>query len=297
MNEPSHDEVHLRVPYARAANWLRKEIEAGRQLKMRYGFFGPSTSQIETAITTGNRWLDRVRQMLRRIFDAPVIADQWKDASFQQATSENDTLNMNQVGHFNRYRAERIAILDGLLKKVRYMEETQPGQPTSVSNVREASASEETGREVFVVHGHDEAAKNAVARCLMKLDLEPIILEEEPSRGKTIIEKLEASYEADTLVFAVVIMTADDLGAVKTDAENLQPRARQNVIMELGYSIGLLGRDRVCVLYQSGLEMPSDYHGVVFIALDAHEAWIPKLAQELNAAGVHVDLNKAYKLH
>ena len=92
--------------------------------------------------------------------------------------------------------------------------------------------------------------------------------------------------------FAVVLLTPDDLGRAKTASED-QPRARQNVILELGYFVGLLGRDKVCALLKGGIEMPSDYVGTVYINWDAANAWKLELAKELKAAGYDIDFNQA----
>lgn len=146
----------------------------------------------------------------------------------------------------------------------------------------------EPRKEVFVVHGHDEAAREKVARFLEQLDLKPLILREKPNSGRTLIEKFETvSSQSD---FAVVILTPDDQGAAKGEA--LKPRARQNVMLELGFFVGRIGRDRVCVLYAEGVEIPSDYSGVGFTPLDAHNGWQMELARELRAAGFEVDLNR-----
>jgi predicted nucleotide-binding protein len=147
-----------------------------------------------------------------------------------------------------------------------------------------------TSRRVFVVHGHAEGVKQAVARTLEKLDLEPIILHELPDRGRTVIEKLEQ--ETD-VAYAVVLMTADDLGGPKTALpDSYQLRARQNVLVELGLFLGKLGRSHVSVLFEPGVEMPSDYDGVLYTPLDPGAAWRFKLATEIHAAGIEVDLNK-----
>uniref|UniRef100_UPI003F497468 TIR domain-containing protein n=1 Tax=Cupriavidus necator TaxID=106590 RepID=UPI003F497468 len=143
---------------------------------------------------------------------------------------------------------------------------------------------------VFLVHGHDVALREMSARLIEKLGLKVIILGEQASRGATIIEKLE---EHSSVQFAVVLMTADDVGAKKADSPGeLQSRARQNVVLELGYFIGKIGRQRVCVLYESGVELPSDYYGVVFIPIDDHGMWRYALAKEFNQAGLQVDLNR-----
>lgn len=146
------------------------------------------------------------------------------------------------------------------------------------------------GNKVFVVHGHDEEILFKTKDLLKTLLLEPIILRELPDEGRTIIEKLvEYSTQAG---FAVVLLTPDDIGGGKSDSyKDLKPRARQNVILELGLFLGRLGRKRVCILYQKEVEIPSDYQGVLFIEVDGHGAWQTKLAREIKNAGLDVDLN------
>lgn len=143
---------------------------------------------------------------------------------------------------------------------------------------------------VFVVHGHDEAAKESVARFLEKLKVEAVVLHEQSNQGRTIIEKLERFGDAD---FAVVLLTPDDIGTVKSTPDSLRPRARQNVVLELGYFIGRLGRERVCALHKGGLELPSDFTGVVYVEIDPTGGWRLTLARELKAAGFSIDMNNA----
>jgi predicted nucleotide-binding protein len=148
-------------------------------------------------------------------------------------------------------------------------------------------------RKVFIVHGHDDAAREALARFLAKIDLEPIILNEQVSGNRTIIEKIEEY--GDDVGFAVVLLTPDDVGATVADKDKLQPRARQNVIFELGCFIGRLGRNRVCALKKGDLEVLSDYAGVVYTAMDAAGAWKTTLAREIDAIGIEIDFNKAMR--
>ena len=144
-------------------------------------------------------------------------------------------------------------------------------------------------RKVFLIHGHDEAARLDVARFLEQLDLEPVILAEQPSGGRTIIEKVEAHADVG---YAVALLTADDVGSRQGD-DAVRPRARQNVVFELGYFIGRLGRKRVCVLTKGQPEIPSDYSGVVYIPM-ASDAWKMELIKELKAADLDVDANKVF---
>ncbi len=141
--------------------------------------------------------------------------------------------------------------------------------------------------KIFIVHGHDEGARQTVARFIEHIGFEVIILSEQVNQGRTIIEKIEAH---DDVGFAVVLLTPDDLGG-KT-ADTLQPRARQNVLLELGYFLGRLGRKRVCTLVKGNLEIPTDFAGVVWERLDDGGAWKPALARELKATGYAIDSNK-----
>jgi predicted nucleotide-binding protein len=145
-------------------------------------------------------------------------------------------------------------------------------------------------RRVFIVHGKDEKAKESVARFISKLKLEPIILHEQPNLGKTIIEKFETHTDVD---FAVILLTPDDVGYECGKSEEKKNRARQNVILELGYFIGKIQRARVCALHKGDLELPSDYHGILYIPLDESKGWQISLAKEIKAAGIEIDLNLA----
>lgn len=141
--------------------------------------------------------------------------------------------------------------------------------------------------KIFIVHGHDNGAKSEVARFLEKIGFEAIILHEQANQGKTIIEKIDVY---GNVGFAVVLLTPDDEGCAR--GERPSPRARQNVILELGYFIGRLGRDKVCALKKGDMEIPSDFMGVVWENMDQNGAWQQKLARELNAAGHNIDWNK-----
>lgn len=144
---------------------------------------------------------------------------------------------------------------------------------------------------VFLVHGHDEAMKASVARTLERLALQPIILHEKPNQGRTIIEKFG---DYSRVGFAVVLLSPDDVGKLRNaPPEELRPRARQNVLLELGFFVGRLGRERVVALYKSedNFEFPSDYSGVLFVPFDASERWQFDLVRELKAGGYDVDAN------
>ena len=148
------------------------------------------------------------------------------------------------------------------------------------------------GNEVFIVHGHDTEAKSKVARFVENLVLtrQVTILDEKPGGGRTIIEKFE-NY-ASNAGFAIVLLTPDDVGAAKDKLDELKPRARQNVIFEMGYFVKGLGRGRVCAMSTEEVELPSDLAGVEYIHLDPYGGWKLKLVTELKEAGIAVDKSK-----
>jgi CheY-like chemotaxis protein len=144
---------------------------------------------------------------------------------------------------------------------------------------------------VFVAYGHDPAAKNAIDDCLKLLGLRPVALAAGPSKSETIIEMLE---RLSNVSFAVILLTPDDEGKGR-EQEEYRPRARQNVILEWGYFVGKLGRDKVTVLCKNDgipLDSPSDSGGVLWTPMDAAGEWRKRLAKELNAAGLRVDANR-----
>jgi predicted nucleotide-binding protein len=178
---------------------------------------------------------------------------------------------------------------EGFLKS-RVEDLQERAQHNVIDPTKPAITSQLDSRKIFVVHGHNHGTKETVARFLGKLDLEPIILHEQPDRGKTLIEKF-MSHAEDVLV-AVVILTADDIASSKIKPEERESRARQNVVFELGFFVGKLGRDHTFALVEKGVTLPSDIHGVVYISLDDGE-WRLRLVRELKAAGLEIDANRA----
>ena len=158
----------------------------------------------------------------------------------------------------------------------------------STSNLEQAKT---VSKKVFIVHGQDNEMKLAVARTLEKLGLTPIILHEQPNQGRTIIEKFT---DYSDVPFAVVLFSPDDEGRLRdVNKSELKPRARQNVVFELGYFLGKLSRQRVLALFKQteDFELPSDYVGVVFVPFDAAGRWQVDLLKELKSCNYDVDAN------
>lgn len=158
----------------------------------------------------------------------------------------------------------------------------------SVSDTRKyaPASSVSDASSIFIVHGRDGYAENSVSRFIESIGLSPIVLHEQASSGKTIIEKIEHYSNVRT---AVVLYTPCDQGGLKDG--DLRPRARQNVVFEHGFLTGKLGRDNVFVLMKDDVETPNDISGLVYITLDEHDGWKIKLLKELRGSGMKVDAN------
>jgi len=226
-----------------------------------------------------------------------VVARDYLVRTFGSDSPNTDSvLDVGKFGSFPRNAGEqywenhrvktletRVTILQSLIETLQTaVELNQPDHLVTPQSL---------GEGVFLVHGHNEAILHEVARFLEKLELKLTVLREQPNSGRTIIEKF---VDYSDVGFAVVLLTGDDRGGAADCAyENQFLRARQNVILELGFFLGKLGRSRVCALYQEGVEIPSDYKGVLFTVLDESGAWRLTLARELRAAGFNVDMNRA----
>lgn len=140
--------------------------------------------------------------------------------------------------------------------------------------------------QIFVVYGHDKKAKDQIESIIKGFGLDPIILDQIPGVGNTIIEQLEKQIEG--AVFACVLLTPDDEGHPKDKPDEKKYRARQNVILELGMVAGKLGRQQVAVFHKGELEMPSDIRDLIYIPFgdgDVEEAK-KKLKSHLEQVGI-----------
>jgi predicted nucleotide-binding protein len=184
-----------------------------------------------------------------------------------------------------RYFAKRVDDAAALIDAAIYQLDLQTsGQDVPVTSTR-------SDGPIFIVHGRDDGRKYELLRLLEKtVHNRAIVLHEQPNSGATILEKFLRHAEAAS--FAVVLLTADDEGRLRGSDDQLKPRGRQNVILELGIFVGQLGRARVAVLKDADVEVPSDLNGLVYIALDPAGAWRHDLLKELQAAGIDVDFEQ-----
>ena len=234
-------------------------------------------------------WLLTTREFLVRAFGSESsnierLDDVDRPPSFYVGTLDDLTTPQPEpsTDHIKAYVRGKLVVLESCIDQ---LEALVPSRPSVARpNISPGNA------RVFLVHGRNEGVREAVARFVESLDLPVTILHEKPNQGRTIIDKFEAYADVG---FAVILLTGDDKGGLAGDLpKSYRPRARQNVILELGFFLGRIGRERVCVLYEPGVEIPSDYSGVLFVELDPGKGWHFQLAREMRAAGLDVDMNK-----
>ena len=162
------------------------------------------------------------------------------------------------------------------------------------AGVAEPAAKYAVKRKVFVVYGHDQTCRDQLEAMLRRWGLEPLILDQLPTEGQTVIEKLEGAIaDAD---FGVVLATPDDEGHRVGRPDEKAYRARQNVVLELGMLLSQLGRQNVAILLKSqeGMERPSDIQGLIYVPFKddvAKEAGVI-LAKTMVARGYRIDVAK-----
>jgi predicted nucleotide-binding protein len=230
-------------------------------------------------------WNDYNFEYLKQVFTHPEndYLDSYNHAGYTFLGQMGEVLN-NPIQTQRNLIDYKIKDLKSLLAKAELLKSEKQSQVVNTSAKKPLSI-----KEVFIVHGHDELAKTKTARFLEKLGLKTIILHEQTSSGKTIIEKIE---EYSNVGFGIVLYTPCDKGCSNGNEKNLLNRARQNVVFEHGYLIGKIGRQNVCALVKGEIEVPNDISGVVYIKMDEDESWHLKIAKELRSSGYEIDLNK-----
>ena len=167
--------------------------------------------------------------------------------------------------------AKMQEILGDLVGKTKGQRRHRSQPVAAASSSDKALSPTNKSKKVFVVYGHDVTAKEQLTAMLQRWGLEPLVLDELPSGGNTIIEKLE--HYQDGAEWGVVLLTPDDIGHPALKPTEAKPRARQNVVLEMGMLLGKLGRAQVTILYKDDgddLELPSDIHGYVYIPFRGH---------------------------
>jgi predicted nucleotide-binding protein len=283
---PTYQPANLTVEQiSRAIPRLQKRIADLEKLDFSQERAGVEIQGIKVAIEqTLEEIFGRYSTEYQRYSSAAVISGGPISVSYVAARSGRQ--GTDHRPYYERSRERSMALLK---QAIQGLEERRDDLGTIMQLAEEHPADEEApelSQRIFVVHGRDGEPREAVARFLQKLGLEPVILHEQPSRGRTLITKFNE--EASDIGFAIILMTADDVGGL--DGGEQKRRARQNVIFELGFFIGRLGGDRVAALISNEVERPSDFEGVVYIPMEAD--WRLPLCKELRAAGYDIDVNR-----
>ncbi len=273
---------NLIIPRSEAEKRLRDRIVAGKELLERKIH---NERDLESSRAERIKWNDYNEELLKRIFDSAAIYEKYRGTSLYGALIMNASLHQ-RIFSFYEGVAKKITSIESVIEKLELIPEKL------TDSVPQEKYEPEISDTIFIVHGHDDEAKISVARFIEKLGLDAVILHEQPNAGQTIIEKFERHATASG--YAVVILTPDDIGASKDSPDDVKARARQNVILELGYFCGALGRSRVSVLVKEGVEIPSDYLGVVYTSMDSSGGWQIQLVKELKSAGLQFDANKVF---
>lgn len=233
-----------------------------------------------------NEWLHKTEVVVRSVFgEGSPIHSKFNEVQYSPSMWTENT-------DFASYKRAGVQEAISVLEAGKF--ELEIASDASTAEVPHSStATEEVPpARAFIVHGQDDARKYELASLLQNITGEqPVILHQQPNGGKVLIEKLEE--HGGGAGFAIVLLTGDDLGRAKQlNPSDEQARARQNVVFEMGFFIGLIGRARVAVLYEPSVELPSDINGLVYTELDAAGGWKAKLASELDRAGIPVNWAK-----
>ncbi|MBO7617875.1 MAG: nucleotide-binding protein [Bacteroidales bacterium] len=316
IEEPAYVKAPLKITRDEFTNLLTKQIEKGsellkievQQLSSRGTYMGMSMYDFG-----GSRQDDKVNyeESSKLAFLAAYkIWDDFNKEIYQSSFEipnnsychEYETQSWDHfythdiVADYKKQIQRQITQMQSDINKVALIEcsATVPKQ----SN-RETVEEKPQSKDIFIVHGHNEEMKQTVARVVTRLGLNPIILHEQANEGRTIIDKFE--FNAENIQFAIILLSGDDLAASIKDLEGvkdedvgkrLEKRARQNVVFEMGYFAGKLGRSKLFYLLQDGVIKPGDLDGLVYTPYDAVGAWKFGLVKELKACGYDVDANR-----
>jgi predicted nucleotide-binding protein len=224
-------------------------------------------------------WMTRCKSIILRLFGE----------SSPQSNAMTTALNVKLLGNdHDKFDQCKSYILGTLTAAIDTIKNDVFGE----LNTKKAKAPGLLSNKVFVVHGHDEKAKQSLEIFLSEIGLEPIVLHRKADEGQTVIEKFEKHSDVG---FAFILLTPDEVAYLSTenalpdDKRNKEFRARPNVIFEFGYFIGRLGRSRVCCLHTGGVTLPSDIAGMIYKSYSKNvEEAAYSIIKDLKACGYNL---------
>jgi hypothetical protein len=298
MVEPSA----LRIPLSLAQTQLMAQIEAGQELQSALTPSATATDLDGLAARLVS-WRDFNRTWLDTNLGGEVAEEykQWRresdappriNAAFRLIGAFAAAPDPDDPAVLKSRRRNLHAIIDSETIQLQSIYHRLPlWEPKPQVTPPPGTSRAKPGAPIFIVHGSDTLRAERVARTVSEATgRQTIILREQASLGQTLIEKFE--HHAASASYAIIVLTPDDEGGPKHQAAH-NPRARQNVIFEMGYFYGIRGRSRVSALLHPGVERPSDIDGIAYINFDDNGAWKTELYRELEHADIHVDPGRA----
>jgi predicted nucleotide-binding protein len=274
----------LRRPADVARTHIETRLTIGRELGTRSLSNGAEYESVRAAYRT---WEDGTTEMLRQLFTTDEVADGFAG---RMSIAVGDVPLSREIQYLQRDIASSVRRLEGTLERLPYFDVVAGAQAARpVPNGQSAPQDPSPSDTVFVVHGRDMPATRTVEAYLRKIGLDVIVLSDQASGGATLIEKIETHGDVG---YVVALLTPDDVGSLWTGDDNdldLKPRARENVIFELGYFVGRLKRGRVAALVAEAVTLPSDLGGFVYIKFDASDTWKLAIVRDLTRAGFAID--------
>ena len=283
---PERERTALIIPKEEFKSQLIEQISQGKQFGVKNITTEEQLLDIEKRF---DLWNSYNFELLKSSFNNPINEYRNSYNSSGQMIGVSDVMRGVNTRH-PQYRLKtlietvdsKITELESLLAKVNLMHSEVETNRTAITIQEAAIASNDT---VFIIHGHDDAMKKAVQLFLTRANLKDIVLHEQPDKNRTVIEKLIE--EGNSAAYVIALLSPDDT------QEDGTVRARQNVVLEIGYFIGRLGREKVRLLRKGEVVIPSDLQGILFENYDNEGAWRIKLLKEMQAAGLPIDLATA----
>ncbi len=233
---------------------------------------------------------EKVKNLVLKIYDMP-----YTQAAFNIIDESVDLIDKYvESQHFlnrKKYKAELKVISELAENLSRFKSDSDRHLQLTIQRKISNLAREiiEETKKIFIVHGRNLNMRDKVTSLIGRLKLDYVILESEHNGGTTIIEKfLKYSNECE---YAIILFSADDIGKLIDSNEDEKFRPRQNVILELGYFLGTVGRKNIIILHEIGkqIEKPSDFDGIVYEPFDDYGAWKNKLIKEMKKAKIYID--------
>jgi predicted nucleotide-binding protein len=282
-SQPVRVRTALRIPKEEFKSQLIEQISQGKQ----FGIKDITTEELLVAVEKKfELWNDYNNELLKSSFNN--AANEYRNTynNSGQMIGVSDVIrgvNTNHPQHRFKTLKERVEVkinaLESLLAKVNLIHsEVETSRP----DIELQQAAITLNDTVFIIHGHDDAMKKAVQLFLTRANLKDIVLHEQPDKNRTVIEKLIE--EGNSAAYVIALLSPDDIQKDGT------VRARQNVVLEIGYFIGKLGREKVRILRKGEVVIPSDLQGILYENYDEEGAWRIKLLKEMQAVGLPIDL-------